>query len=119
MKIKVILLMLSLVLITSGCTTYRISMDLKAVRPSNAPVLIIEGPIKDRKYEKLAILEVSIEKNHEYFADPPKLLMDQVLTEKARILKADAVINVKYDRGMNWTTFGYLNAKGLAIKFIN
>jgi len=116
-RLKSILLTLIFISISTGCTPYIITMDMKAVHRSNAPVIITEGAITNKKYTKLAILEISVEKTHKIYADPPKTLVNNLLIEKARILKADAVINVKYEQGMSWSTYGYLNAKGLAIKF--
>lgn len=52
-----------------------------------------------------------------FHKDPTKEQANEDLIEKARLLSADAVINVTYKSGVGFTTWGYINAKGTAVKF--
>ena len=42
---------------------------------------------------------------------------NEALIEKARIIGADAVIKVTYESGIGFTTWGYIDAKGVGVKF--
>jgi uncharacterized protein YbjQ (UPF0145 family) len=37
--------------------------------------------------------------------------------DRARVMKADAVINIKYKSGIGLMTWGYIDANGVAVKF--
>ena len=40
----------------------------------------------------------------------------EALSEKARAIGADAVINVAYRNGVGFTTWGYIDASGTGVK---
>ena len=46
-----------------------------------------------------------------------RLGLSVALIEKAKLLGADAVINVTYSSGVGFTTWGYMDAKGKAVRF--
>jgi hypothetical protein len=116
----------------SGCASYRVSSNVdgpEAVRssPSGTPtqpaapsannIILAEGDISDRQYEKLGPIEVSVKKLTVFHKDPTKAQANDALIERARAMKADAVINIKYKSGVGFTTWGYIDAKGVAVRF--
>ena len=123
MNIKRVNLLLALtigVAITSGCASYRVSSNVEtppapAVSPATQ-VLITEGSLSDRKFKVLGPIEVSVKKLTVFHKDPTKEQANEALIEKARLLGADAVVNVTYASGIGFTTWGYINAKGTAVK---
>ena len=107
--------------ITSGCAAYRVDSNVEAgptstVSPT-AQVIITEGTISNRKFEILGPIEVSVKKLTAFHADPTKEQAKHALIERARALGADAVIKVTYESGVGLTTWGYMDAKGTAVKF--
>jgi hypothetical protein len=109
--------------ILSGCAAYRTDSNIEAApvpaARSDASVLIVEGPLPGRKYKELGPIDVSVKKLTIFHADPTKAQADRALIERARMIGADAVINVTYESGIGLTTWGYMDAKGTAVKFEN
>lgn len=107
--------------ITSGCAAYRVDSNVEAGPTSTASptahVIITEGTISDRKFEVLGPIEVSVKKLTVFHANPTKEQARYALIQRARALGADAVINVTYQSGVGLTTWGYMDAKGTAVKF--
>jgi len=107
--------------IISGCASYRVDSNVEASPTSTvsptARVIIVEGTISDRKFKILGPIEVSVKKLTIFHADPTKEQANHALIEQARTLGADAVINVTYESGVGFTTWGYIDAKGTAVKF--
>jgi hypothetical protein len=105
----------------SGCATYRTDSNISsapdAVSAPKTDVLISEG-VPDRKYSELGPIEVSVKKLTAFNKDPTKEQANEALVEKARSIGADAVIKVTYQSGVGMTTWGYMDAKGIAVKFI-
>lgn len=87
---------------------------------SAADIILTEKDITDRKYETLADLEVTVNKTTIFHADPTKELVAERLKEEAAKLNADAVILVRYGTvGIGLFSWGSLDGKGRAIKFVN
>lgn len=87
---------------------------------SAADIILTEKDITDRKYETLADLEVTVNKTTIFHADPTKELVAEKLKEEASKLNADAVILVRYGTvGIGLFSWGSLDGKGRAIKFVN
>lgn len=105
----------------SGCATYRtdsnITSEPTSAASSKANVLILEG-IPDKKFNELGPVEVSVKKLTVFHKDPTKEQANEALIEKARIIGADAVIKVTYKSGIGFTTWGYIDAKGTGVKFV-
>lgn len=106
--------------LASGCAAYRTESN---IAPTDAPVaastgkvLISENSLPGRKYKVLGPIEVSIKKLTVFHSDPTKDMANQALTEKARAIGADAVIDVTYKSGIGLTTWGYLDANGKGVK---
>ncbi len=104
-----------------GCASHRVSSNVAlapAAAPTTTQIILAQDNLPDRKYTTLGPVEVSVKKLTVFHEDPTQKQADDALIERARILGADAVINVTYESGIGFTTWGYLDAKGLAVKFV-
>ena len=112
-----------LLAVVSGCASYRtdtgtsFSSTKGVVNPTK--VVITETSLPEKKYTSLGVVEGEVKKLTIFHSDPTKEQVNVVLSEKAAALGADAVINVLYKNGIGLTTWGYIEAKGTAVKFTN
>jgi len=108
------------VVITSGCASYRTSSNISSesapALSANTKVLIAEDSLPSRKYREIGPIEVSVKKLTVFHSDPTREQANEALTEKARVIGADAVINVTYQSGIGLMTWGYIDAKGIGVK---
>jgi len=81
--------------------------------------LISEDSLPNRKYKEIGAIEISVKKLTLFHADPTKEQANEALSEKARAIGADAVINVIYQSGVGLTTWGYMDATGIGVKLLN
>ena len=105
---------------TSGCATYRTSSNIQ-IDPAqsvdrNSHVVISEGDLPDKTYREIGPIEVSVKKLTAFHKDPTKEQANEALIERARVIGANAVINVTYKSGVGFSTWGYMDAKGLGVK---
>ena len=111
---------LFIVALTSGCASYRtssnISSDAGAIPTATSPVLIAEDALPNRKYREVGPIEVSVKKLTVFHRDPTKEQANEALSQKARVIGADAVIKVVYTSGIGFTTWGYIDASGTGVK---
>ena len=109
-----------LVVAMSGCASYRVSSNvpdaITANAASNKVPVISEDGMTGRKFMELGPVEVSIKKLTLFHKDPTREMATEALAQKAQIMGADAVINTKYKTGIGFTTWGYIDASGMAIK---
>lgn len=115
------LLAASLFAALAGCASYRTDTDTtfastKGLSGGNK-IVISETAPTDKKYKELGPVEGEVKKLTIFHRDPTKEQVDIILTEKAAALGADGVINVVYKSGVGMTTWGYIEAKGTAVKF--
>ena len=108
---------------TSGCASYRVSSNVEPVAAavpaaSSSKVLLAQDNLPGRKYKELGAVEVSVKKLTLFHKDPTKEQANEALIERARALNADAVINITYKEGVGFTTWGYIDAKGTAVKLL-
>lgn len=59
---------------------------------------------------------MSVKKLTVFHKDPTKEQANEALSEKARAVGADAVINTTYKSGIGFTTWGYIDANGTGVK---
>ena len=115
-----LLAVVAVVAITSGCASYRTSSNISSesapALSANTRVLIAEDSLPSRKYKEIGPIEVSVKKLTIFHSDPTKEQANEALTEKARVIGADAVINVTYQSGIGLWTWGYMDAKGIGVK---
>lgn len=106
--------------LTSGCASYRTSSNIMSEAPAGLPantkVLISEDSLPGRKYKEIGPIEVSVKKLTVFHKDPTKEQANEALSEKARAVGADAVINTTYKSGIGFTTWGYIDANGTGVK---
>ena len=106
--------------VASGCASYRTDSNITSEPvpgvSSNVKVLISEDSLPNRKYKELGPIEVSVKKLTLFHKDPTKEQANEALIEKARAIGADAVVNVTYESGVGFTTWGYIDAKGTGVK---
>lgn len=120
-----LLAMCALVAAMSGCAAYRTDSNVTGDNNANAqrtvsgPVLIAENNLPNRKFKSLGPIEVSVKKLTVFHADPTKEQANEALRERARIIGADAVIDVTYKSGVGFTTWGYIDANGTGVKLLD
>jgi len=117
--------LLTLVLVTAtGCASYRVSSNVESAPSAAAPpssatkVLLAEDNLPGRQYTPVGPIEVSVKKLTIFHKDPTKEMANEALVEKARSLGANAVVSIKYTTGIGLTTWGYMDAKGTAVKLV-
>lgn len=82
-------------------------------------MLIAENNLPNRKFKPVGPIEVSVKKLTVFHADPTKEQANEALRERARIIGADAVINVTYKSGIGLMTWGYMDANGTGVKLLD
>ena len=107
----------------SGCASYRttsnVSTDTMTRQDAGKTIVISESSMLERKHSVISPIEVSIKKLTVFHPDPTKEQANDALTERARAIGADAVIGVTYKSGVGFTTWGYMDANGVGVKFEN
>ena len=81
--------------------------------------MIAEDSLPARKYKEIGPIEVSVKKATIFHKDPTKEQANEALTESARVIGADAVINVTYQSGIGMMSWGYMDATGTGVKLAN
>jgi hypothetical protein len=111
--------------LSTGCASYRTDSNIStnetpgtATAAANKTIIISEDALPGRRYTTIGPIEVTVKKLTVFHADPTTQQANEVLIEKARSIDADAVVNVKYDSGIGFMTWGYIEAKGSAVKFV-
>jgi hypothetical protein len=102
-KLKNVLFGLILITIISSCTTTRVA---KLTKGENETIELFTTKLPDRKYVEISYIQT----DGGIFHTPQKLLNG--MKKKAIELKADAIINIKYDY-QAWYPF----VSGTAIKY--
>ena len=94
-----------------------VSTQAKKTPPSSG--VITDKDIPDRKYQSLGDITATVNKTTIFNADPTQEMVNEKLREKASELGADAVILVRYGNGgMSLMSWGSLEGKGRAVKFV-
>lgn len=94
-----------------------VSTQAKKTPPSS--VVITDKDIPDRKYQSLGDITATVNKTTIFNADPTQEMVNEKLREMASELGADAVILVRYGNGgMSLMSWGSLEGKGRAVKFV-
>ena len=111
-----------MVLMMAGCAPYKtnsdISFDSTKIDAPKTIVIITTGTIGHRKYQEIGEIEAKVKKSMAYHPDPTEEQANVVLSEKAKRLGADAVINVTYESKKSYTSWGVITARGIAVKFV-
>ena len=113
----------------TGCATWSTSsvdsksadtaVSTQAKKTPPSYVVITDKDIPDRKYQSLGDITATVNKTTIFNADPTQEMVNEKLREKASELGADAVILVRYGNGgMSLMSWGSLEGKGRAVKFV-
>lgn len=94
---------------------------LKTYAPTQPhSILITKEDITDRKYEVIGDITATVNKTTLFHPCPTEHSVNQKLKEKAAEIGADAVMLVRYGEvGVSFWSYGSLEGKGRAIKFIS
>lgn len=119
-NLSFLLVFISITALT-GCASYRVSSNVDASVSTNnqialSEIKIYETVLPEGTYLTVGPINVSIKKLTIFHQDPTREQVNLALQEKALILGADAIINVKYSSGIGFTTWGYMDAEGLGVK---
>lgn len=109
----------------SGCATWTTSnvqgeaqVGVAATKTPIDRIFVTEADIRDRPYQTLGDVEVSVNKTTIFHPDPTPALVNAALREKAFELGADAVVLVQYGQvGISLFSWGTLQGKGRAIRY--
>ena len=116
---KSLVVVISLMII-SGCASYRTDsgIDLNSIEVQNAvkEIEILESSLPNGSYQSLGEVEAMVKKLTAFHKSPTKEQVNIALAEEVRKLGGNAAINVKYKSGVGFDTWGYLEAKGEAVK---
>jgi Putative heavy-metal-binding len=111
--------------LTSGCASYRVSSNVEPTAPATSPtsatptptqVLLAEDSLPGRRYTEIGPVEVSVKKLTLFHKDPTREMANEALIERAKAMKADAVVRITYKTGIGLTTWGYIDAAGTAVR---
>ena len=109
-----------LIFFTSGCATYRtdsaIEFDTTNTKSITTVIPVGDIDLKNKKVIEIGIVNAVVKKLTLFHDDPTKEQVDIVLAEKAFKMGATAVIDVTYEEGIGWDTWGQIEATGTAIK---
>lgn len=105
--------------VLAGCATS--SSPTAGASPSklgpHTLVTISSDALPNRNYQTVGHVEVMVKKPTVFDRDPTQENANEALTEKARSMGADAVINVTYFSGVDAvTSWAYMEAKGVAVR---
>jgi len=109
--------------LVSGCASYRTSSNIPDQPVSstlwNEVKIFATGVVPDKKFKDLQRIEISIKKLTAFHADPTKEQANAELKKRAAQMGADAVVNVRYQSGVGFMTWGYIDAQGMGVKFLD
>ena len=77
---------------------------------------IFEGE-PNKNYTNIKVVKITIKRLTVFDTAPSKEEIFTRLKRQALSLGADAIINIKYDYGFGFINWGYINVKGICVKF--
>lgn len=129
MKTKTLIWLIPLIFSTIGCgaTWSHSTVDrldgvsqesYEVTKQENITITSLD--ITNKKYVVIGDITATVNKTTVFHSDPTRELVNAKLKEEAASLGADAVILVRYGKvGMGLMSWGSLEGKGRAIKFIS
>ena len=131
MKIQKIFFALVIAGSLSGCATWSTSSinnkDVSAQESSQSAIskkapsqiYLTDQDVVDRPYKSLGDITVTVNKTTIFHPNPTREMVNEKLQKEASELGADAVILIRYgDGGISLMSWGSLEGKGRAIKYI-
>ena len=131
MKVQKVFFALVIVGFLSGCATWSTSSVDNKNLPSEAStheavskkepsqIYLTDQDVVDREYKSLGDITVRVNKTTIFHPNPTRDMVNEKLQKEASELGADAVILIRYgDGGISLMSWGSLEGKGRAIKYI-
>lgn|SRR5574344_1125120 len=131
MKVKKLIFTLIIAASVSGCATWSTSSVDNKNLPSEAStqeavskkepsqIYLTDQDVVDREYKSLGDITVRVNKTTIFHPNPTRDMVNEKLQKEASELGADAVILIRYgDGGISLMSWGSLEGKGRAIKYI-
>lgn len=131
MKVKKLIFTLIIAASVSGCATWSTSSVDNKNLPSEAStqeavskkepsqIYLTDQDVVDREYKSLGDIKVRVNKTTIFHPNPTRDMVNEKLQKEASELGADAVILIRYgDGGISLMSWGSLEGKGRAIKYI-
>ena len=115
---KLILIFLMVFTFCSCATRSSSKFSGKTKTALSAEIFLTESETISQPFEKLGPIEAVVKKNMLLFANPKKSQVDQELIQKARVIGADAIIDLEYSGGIGFATWGYMKASGIAVRYL-
>lgn len=104
---------------TSGSASASTPKPAPAPKTDKKDIIVTDEDITDRKYESLGDISVTVNKTTLFHQDPTPALVREKLREEAAKLGADAVVLVRYGSvGISFFSWGSLDGKGRAVRFV-
>jgi len=128
MRLKILLLLILVIFSANGCSTWSYAgidrpdgasaVAHEPTKPEDIKITSID--ITDTKYEVIGDITATVNKTTVFHSDPTREQVNEKLKIEAAALGADAVILVRYgEGGVGLMTWGSLEGKGRAVKFIS
>lgn len=131
MKVKKLIFTLIIAASVSGCATWSTSsVDNKNLlseastqeavsKKEPSQIYLTDQDVVDREYKSLGDITVRVNKTTIFHPNPTRDMVNEKLQKEASKLGADAVILIRYgDGGISLMSWGSLEGKGRAIKYI-
>ena len=131
MKVQKVFFALVIVGFLSGCATWSTSSienkDMSAQESSQnaiskktpSQIYLTDKNVVDRPYKSLGDITATVNKTTIFHPNPTREMVNEKLQKEASELGADAVILIRYgDGGISLMSWGSLEGKGRAIKYI-
>ena len=104
-----------------SCANYRtnteVEFDSTKVPHYDKSIPVLETDLKDKQYSTISEVEAVVKKLTLFHSRPTNEQANYVLRHIAKEKNADAIINVKYDYGFGFDSWGVLTAKGMLVKY--
>ena len=101
-------------LLFSSCSNQPIVNSATFTNEAKIIEIIIGSPI-NQKFKVIDHINVSVKQYTTFNSEPTKEKVNEELIKSARLIGADAVINVVYKSGREFTN--YIDGYGVAVKF--
>ena len=131
MKVKKLIFTLIIAGSVSGCATWSTSsVDNKNLlseastqeavsKKEPSQIYLTDQDVVDREYKSLGDITVRVNKTTIFHPNPTRDMVNEKFQKEAYELGADAVILIRYgDGGISLMSWGSLEGKGRAIKYI-
>ncbi|WP_277060522.1 hypothetical protein [Rivihabitans pingtungensis] len=81
-------------------------------------VLLLDSPPDNVPYREIQHVRISKKKKSLFHPAPTLTEVEEALVDAGRALEADAIVNLQYKSGTDWTSGKYIDAEGMAIQLL-